>query len=77
LGTLVLSDWEEADEEEDVDDPGSGSEIEEEEDSFVDVDDILDPEGAPECRKLRLEAALRPPVVTRSGRVVKTTHLAK
>jgi len=53
-----------------VDDLDSGSEI-------VDVDDILHPEGAPEHRNRRLEACLRPPVVTRSGRVVQTTHLAK
>ena len=54
---------------------GGGSEIEEYEDSSVDIDNILDPEGAPARRILRLEATQRPPVVTRSGRVVKDGNL--
>jgi hypothetical protein len=65
-----ISDWEKTDKQDVVDNLNSGSDI-------VDVDDILHPEGAPEYRNISLEAALRPPVVTRSGRVVKTTHLAK
>ena len=54
-----------------TDEGGGGSEIEENEDSSVGIDDIMDPEGAPARRILRLEATQRPPVVTRSGRVVK------
>ena len=52
-----------------------GSEIEEYEDSSVDIDDTLGPEEAPACRILRLEATQRPPVVTSSGRVVKVGNL--
>ena len=54
---------------------GWGSDIEEYEDSSVDIDDILDPEEAPARRILRLEATQRPPVVTSSGRVVKVSNL--
>ncbi len=73
----LLSDGEENEGELLEDDFDSGSEIVEEEDCFVDVDDDSDAEGTEECRILRLEAAKRPPVVTRSGRVVKSSHLAK
>ena len=54
-----------------------GSEIEENEDSSVDIDDILDPKGTPARRILRLDATQRPPVVTRSGRVVNVGYLEK
>ena len=54
---------------------GWGSEIEEYEDSSVDIDDILGPEEAPVYRILRLEATQRLPVVTSSGRVVKVGNL--
>ena len=48
-----------------------------EEDSFVDADDFLDPEGAAGCGIARLGVVERPPVITRSGRAVKTGHLIK
>ena len=51
-----------------IDEGGGVSEIEENEDSSVDIDDILDPEGAPARKILRLEATQRPPVVTGSGK---------
>ena len=51
-----------------IDEVVGGSEIEENEDSSVDIDDILDPEGAPARRILCLDATQKPPVVTRSGR---------
>ena len=60
-----------------IDEVVGGREIEENEDSSVDIDDILDPEGAPARRILPLEATQRPPVVTRSGRVVKVGYLEK
>ena len=63
-------------EEEVVDEGGGECEIENE-NSFIDIDDILDPEGAPARRILRLEAIQRRPVVTRSGRVVKVGYLEK
>ena len=50
---------------------GGGSEIKENEDSFVNIDDVLDPEGAVAPRILHLDATQGPPVVTRSGRVVR------
>ena len=56
-------------------DPGGGNW--EEEDYFVDIDDVLDPEGATECRISRLGVPERPPVVTGPGRVVKTGPLIK
>ena len=71
----LLSNREETEEEEMIAEAGWGSEIEEYEDSSVDIDDILDPEEAPARRILRLEATQRPPVVTRSGRVVKVGNL--
>ena len=43
----------------------------------VDIDNILDREEAPVHRILRLEATQRPPVVSRSGRVVKVGYLEK
>ena len=60
-----------------IDEVLGGSEIEENEDSSIDIDDILDPEGTPARKILRLEATQRPPVVTRSGRVVKVGYLEK
>ena len=60
-----------------IDEVVGGSEIEENEDSSVDIDDILDSEGAPARRILRLDATQRLPVVTRSGRVVKVGYLEK
>ena len=60
-----------------IDEVVGGSEIEENEDSSVDIDDILDSKGAPAGRILRLDATQRPPVVTRSGRVVKVGYLEK
>ena len=43
---------------------GGGSEIEENEDSSADIDNILDPDGAPAHRILCLEVTQTPPVVT-------------
>ena len=60
-----------------IDEVVGGSEIEENEDSSVDIDDILGPEGAPARRILRLDATQRPPVVTRSGGVVKVGCLGE
>ena len=57
-----------------MDKGGEGTGVAEEEDSFVDIDDILDPEGVPALRMLRLEATQRPPVVTRFERVVKVGY---
>ena len=71
----LLSNREETDGEEAIDEGDWGSEIEEYEDSSVDIDDTLDPEEAPARRIPRLEATKRPPVVTRSGRVVKVGNL--
>ena len=70
----LLSSREETEGEDAIDEGGGESEIEYE-DSSVDIDDILDPEGAPARRILRLEATQRPPVVRRSGRVVKVGNL--
>ena len=55
----------------------SGGEIWEEEDSFVDIDDLLDQEGEAGYGVACLGVLERPPVVTRSGRAVKTRHLKK
>ena len=52
----LLSNREETEGEEAIDEGGGVSEIEENEDSSVDIDEIMDPEGAPACRILRLEA---------------------
>ena len=60
-----------------IDEGGGVNEIEENEDSSVDIDETMNPEGAPARRILRLEATYRPPVVTRSGRVVKVGCLEK
>ena len=38
----------------------------------MDTDDFLDPEGAAGCGIARLGVVERPPVITRSGRAVKT-----
>ena len=56
---------------------GGRSEIEESKRSSVDIDNILDPDGAPARRILYLEVIQRPPVVTRFGRVVKVDYLGK
>ena len=52
----LLSNREETEGWEVIDEGGGVSEIEENEDSSVDIDEILDPEGASACRILRLEA---------------------
>ena len=73
----VLSDWE--DEEEDMvggekwDEKENGRE----EDSVVYIGDMLDLENAMEHGKGREGVSSQPPVVTRSGRVVKTGHLGQ
>ena len=43
----------------------------------MDADDFLDPEGASGCGIARPGVVERPPVITRSGRAVKTGHLVK
>ena len=53
------------------------SEIEESKRSSVDIDNILDPDGAPARRILCLEVIQRPPVVTRFGGIVKVGYLEK
>ena len=73
----MLSNREETEGEEVIDEGGGVSEIEENEDSSVDIDDILDPEGAPARRILRLDATQRPPVVTKSGGLVKVGCLGE
>lgn len=72
----LLSDGEETEGEVLGDESDSGRENWEE-DSFVDADDFLGPEGAAGCGIARLGVAERPPVITRSGRAVKTGHLIK
>ena len=71
----LLSNREETEGEEAIAEGGWGSEIEEYEDSSVDIDDTLGPKEAPARRILCLEATQRPPVVIRSGRVVKVGNL--
>jgi len=74
---IVLSDWE--DEEEDMA-GGKGWDKEEngeEEDSVVYIGDMLDLEDAIEHGKGREGVSSQPPVVTRPGRVVKTGHLGQ
>ena len=56
---------------------GGGSEIEESKRSSADIDNILDPDGAPARRILCSEATQRPPVVTRFGGIVKVGYLEK
>ena len=56
---------------------GGGSEIEESKRSSVDIDNILDLDGAPARRILFLEVIQSPPVVTRFGGVVKVGCLEK
>ena len=73
----LLSDGEETEGEVLGAESDSGGENWEEEDSFVDIDDVLDLEGVTECRISRLGVPERPPVITRSGRAVKTGHLIK
>ena len=55
----------------------SGGEIWEEEDSFADIFDFLDPGGAAGCGIARLGIPERPLVITRSRRVAKTSYLIK
>jgi len=56
---------------------GSNTEIEflagtdEEEEDYVDIDDILGPSSPPDCPKLGEGVLGKPQVVTRSGRQVK------
>jgi len=77
VGVIVLSDWE--DEEEDMvggeewDEEDNGGE----ENSVVYIGDMLDLEDAMEHGKWREGVSSQPPVVTRSGRVVKTGHLGQ
>jgi len=74
---IVHSDWE--DEEEDMV-GGKGWDEEEnggEENSVVYIGDMLDLEDAMEHGKGREGISSQPPVVTRSGRVVKTGHLSQ
>ena len=59
----LLSNRKETEAEGAMDGGDGGSGIEENEGSFVDIDDILDPEGAPDCRIPRLDATQKPPVV--------------
>ena len=73
----LLSDGEETEGEILGDESGSEGGNWEEGDAFVDSDDFLDPEGAAGCGVARLGAPERPPVITRSGRAVKTGHLIK
>jgi hypothetical protein len=73
----LLSDGEETEGEVVEEECHSEGENWEEEVSFVHIDDVLDPEGAAERRIACLDVAERPPVVTRSGRAVKTGHLEK
>ena len=56
---------------------GGGSEIEESKRSLVDIDNILDLDGAPARRILCSEVIQSPPVVTRFGGVVKVGYLEK
>ena len=73
----MLSKREETEEEEMVDMSGGESEIEESKRSSVDIDRILDPDGALVCRILCLEVIQRPSVVTRFGGIVKVGYLEK
>ena len=58
---------------------GGGSEIEGSKRSSVNIniDNILNPDGAPARKILCLEVIQRPPVVTRFGRVAKVGYLEK
>ena len=67
----LLNDGEETEGEVLGNESDSGAEIWEEEDSFVDIDDLLDHEGAAGCGVARLGVLERPPVITKSGRAVK------
>jgi len=74
---IVLSDWQ--DEEEDMVGGVGWDEVENggEEDSVVYIGDMLDLEDAIEYGKGREGVSSQPPAVTRSGRVVKTGHLGQ
>ena len=54
-----------------------GGEIEESKRSSVDIDNILDPDGATAHRILCLKVIQRPPVVTGFGGIVKVGYLEK
>ena len=56
---------------------GSEFEIKESKRSSVDIDNILDLDGAPARRIICLEVIQSPPVVTRFGGVVKVGYLEK
>jgi len=74
---IVLIYWE--DEEEDIM-GGEGWDVEEnggEEDSIVYIGDMLDLEDAMEQGKGREGVSSQPPVVSKSGRVVKMGHLGQ
>ncbi len=73
----LLSDGEETEGEVLGDESDSGGENWEEEDCFVDIDDVLDLEEAAGYGMDCLGVPGRPPVITRSGRAVKTGHLKK
>ena len=73
----LLNDGEETEGEVEGDESVAGGEGWEEEDSFVDADDFFDPEGAARCGIACPGVVERPPVITRSGRAVKTGHLIK
>jgi len=74
---IVLSDWED-DEEDMVGEKGWDEEEKGgEEDSVVYIGDMLDLEDTIEHGKWREGVSSEPPVVTRSGRVVKTGYLSQ
>ena len=56
---------------------GRGNEIEKSERTSVDIDKIVDPDGAQARRILFLGVAQRPPVVTRFEGVVKVGYPEK
>ena len=64
-------------EEDEVVNMDGGSEIEESRRSLVDINNILDPDGAPAGRILCLEVVRGPPVVTRFRGIVKVGYLEK
>jgi len=77
VSVIVLSDWED---EEDNMVGGKGWDEEQnggEEDSVVNIGDMLDLEDAMEHGKGREAVSSQPPVVTKSGRVVKMGHLGQ
>jgi len=77
IPVIVHSDWE--NEEEDMVGGKECDEVENggEEDSVVNIGDMLDLEDAIEHGNGRKGVSSQPPVVTRSGRGVKTGHLGR